>query len=314
MTRPRTVLALHAGLALIGALAVLAASFAVTSTFTLRAPRGTDLWSACSGFVLPQQLSATVITALVLGGLAVTATTAAVRSAVRQVRTTRSFLAALELADVPPAGPVVFADTRVMAFCAGYLRPRVYVSTAALDALAHDQLDAVLAHEFHHVRSRDPLRVMLTRVTSDALFFVPALRRSAEGYACVAELAADATAVRAHRGDPRPLAAALVAFDAPSGPAVTGVAPERVDHLLGHRPRWPVPLVPIVASLAGTLLILLAAMRISQAGGSGGPVSLPLLASQLCMAAMVLGPVALGAGIVLGGRRRHRRPGWLATA
>ncbi len=307
MTRPRTVLTLHAGLVLAGTLAMLAASIAAQSMFTLGVPRGTELWNACAGFSLPQRLSASVIAALVLGGLALATITAAMRSVVRQLRATRSFLAALQVTDVLPRGPVVFADTRAMAFCAGYLRPRVYVSTAALHALTRDQLDAVLAHELHHARGRDPLRVMLTRVTSDALFFVPALRRSAEGYACLAELAADATAVRAHRGDPRPLAAALIAFDAPSGPAVTGVAPERVDHLLGHRPRWAVPLLSIVSSLAGTVLILLAAMRISQAGGTGRPVSLPLLASQLCMAAMVVGLLAVGAGIVLGGRRRPPR-------
>jgi beta-lactamase regulating signal transducer with metallopeptidase domain len=46
---------------------------------------------------------------------------------------------------------------RVFCFVAGLRRPAIYVSTAARDALARDEWDAMLAHETSHVTHRDLL-------------------------------------------------------------------------------------------------------------------------------------------------------------
>lgn len=46
-------------------------------------------------------------------------------------------------------------STRVFCFVAGLRRPTIYVSTAAREALAPDEWDAMLAHETSHVAHRD---------------------------------------------------------------------------------------------------------------------------------------------------------------
>ena len=145
-----------------------------------------------------------------------------------------------------------------MAFCAGWLRPRVYVSTAVLDRLSSAELRAVLAHEQHHGALRDPLRLAVSRVLCQALFFLPVLRPLHDRYADVAEISADAAALEASGGAPGPLASAMLAFGATPAGGVVGISPERVDVLLGEARRaWRLPRLLLVAALL-TLVVLVA--------------------------------------------------------
>ncbi|MDQ6812031.1 MAG: M56 family metallopeptidase, partial [Actinomycetota bacterium] len=197
-----------------------------------------------------------------------------------------------------------FDDHQPRAFCAGLLRPRIYLSRQAARSLSAEQLTAVIAHEQHHVRRRDPLRLLVARAAGDAFFFLPLLKRLAERYAELAELAADEAAVRIG-GTPQPLASALLAFEAQPGSPLVGIAPERVDHLLGQPPRWHVPM----ALLLGTLVVLAAVLALglhAAEAGAHGSLNLPLLSAQLCMVAMAVLPPALGAGAVLWWRSRSR--------
>jgi hypothetical protein len=143
---------------------------------------------------------------------------------------------------------LVVPGARPMAFCAGLLRPRVYVSAGAVQRLGANELAAVVTHEAHHAARRDPLRILVARAIGDA-YSLGALPRREQA---LAELAADAAVVRS-RGA-APLASALLAF----GPA--GIAPERVDRLAGEAPREEVPrmLVAGAGAVIAGLLVLLA--------------------------------------------------------
>jgi hypothetical protein len=121
---------------------------------------------------------------------------------------------------------LIVADPRPVAFCAGLRRPAVYVTTGVLERLGPDELRAVVEHEAHHVRRRDPLRLLVAQLLADA-FAIPALRDLPDRQHATADLAADAAAVAA-TGTPRPLAAALLRLPDPR--------PERVDQLLGIPP------------------------------------------------------------------------------
>lgn len=130
----------------------------------------------------------------------------------------------------------VIADDRPRAFCHGLLRPRIYVSSATLTALRPAELAALLAHEQHHARRHDPLRLALARVLGGGLFFLPVLPRLLDRYADAAEIAADEAAIGGGQ-DVAALAAALLTFEA-SG---AGLHPDRVDRLLGERVESAVP-------------------------------------------------------------------------
>jgi hypothetical protein len=232
----------------------------------------------------------------------------AARSAVSQLRSRRRFLGRLRVvgaADAAGCPTLIIDDPLPRAFCAGLLRPRIHVSRGALDLLDDDELSAVVAHEAHHARRRDPLRIFIARALADALFFLPVLRRLAERYSALAELAADEAAVR-RSGTRKPLAAALLAFDKSPHAAIVGVAPERVDHLLGERPRWELPLT-LLAGAAVTIVGLVAlALRTAESAGHAS-VDMPLLLAQACMVGMTVLPVLVGTAALLASKRALER-------
>jgi hypothetical protein len=181
------------------------------------------------------------------------------RSLVRQVVGHRAFLRALPIRgrlDVGGHVVRVFSDRRPHAFCAGLLRPAVYLSDGIVREASGDELLAIVAHEEQHRARRDPLRLLLARVMSDAFRPLPPLATLADRQVALADLVADAAAVRA-LGDTRPLAAALVRFDeAPTG----GVAPERVDQLVRQGPAQTVS--PWLLAAACLALVGMAALTL----------------------------------------------------
>ena len=116
-----------------------------------------------------------------------------------------------------------------------------------------------MAHESHHRRRHDPLRLLLARTVADAFRPLPPLAALAERHRALTELAADAAAVRA-LGDVRPLASALVRFDEMHARAGGGVAPERVDQLLRRTP--PQSVSPWLLAAAGLALLGIAALAL----------------------------------------------------
>ncbi|MBX3706807.1 MAG: M56 family metallopeptidase [Pseudomonadales bacterium] len=55
----------------------------------------------------------------------------------------------------------VVDDSRLLAWCAGILRPRIFLSTGLITALSKAELEIVLNHERAHARRRDNLRHLL---------------------------------------------------------------------------------------------------------------------------------------------------------
>lgn len=302
MSQARSVLALHVALALTAA-AVLATLLIVAADgLSFDAPSAAALAQACAAFALPD-LSVAAALNLALGSLATAALGQGLRSAVRQLRASHRVVAAVREPRPSRRGLVVFEDSAPHAFCAGLLRPRIYVSTGAQLLLSADELAAVLAHERHHAEVRDPLRIFVMRVVADALFFLPVMRRLAQRYADLAELAADAAAVK--RLGAQPLASALLRFGS-SEPAVVGIAAERVDHLLGARPPHGLPLALLAWALTALTALAVVALRLDALHEPGATLNVPLFAEQACMWLMAAVPVALGALAVLGLRRAVR--------
>jgi hypothetical protein len=185
---------------------------------------------------------------------------------------------------------LVVPSARPLAFCAGLLRPRVYVSRGAFERLREEELAAVVVHEAHHAARRDPLRILVAGAIGDA-YSLGALSRRERA---LAELAADAAVVRS-RGV-APLASALLAFDA------SGVAPERVDRLAGEAPREEVPrmLVAFAGAVIAGLLVLLVLGVLMR----GHPrVCLPLASAPIWWVCAVTARVAAMGPAWLGWRR-----------
>ncbi len=302
MTPAKAVFVLHAGLGAVAAGVLLFALATAAGGLSFDAPSAAALAEACASLVFPD-LSVGSVASLALGSLAAAVFILGARSAVRQLLASRRIVRGLPRRGLGPDGAVLFAHAQPQAFCAGLLRPRVYLSTGATSTLTADELGAVLAHEAHHARVRDPLRVFVVRVVSDALFFLPAARKLAERYAALAEMAADAAAVG--KGGAQPLASALLTFEA-ADPAVVGIAPERVDHLLGERPAWQLPVALLAWSLTALTVVAVITARLETAQ-HGPALNVPLFAAEACMLLMAAAPVLFGGLGVLGARRALAR-------
>lgn len=285
----------------LGALGIIATALALVialSAVSLVPPPVAALVALCQRFLLPN-LSAVAVVVLALAALGLAVLFLGARAVLRQLAAHRRFSRGLCVGgEVEMAGSrvVLLEDPRPRAFCAGFLRPRIYLSTGARDALSSDALEAVIAHERHHLERRDPLRTSLARTLGEALFFVPILRRLAERYTDLAELAADEAAVR-ERGAPA-LAGALLRFGG-TGPASVGVGitPERADHLLGERgPRWELPALALIGSLVAVGAVIALALQVVLVADA--TLNVPTLVMQSCMLAMAALPVLVLASAV----------------
>lgn len=214
-----------------------------------------------------------------------------VRAALHQVRAHRRLVRTLPVAGSLPDHPAVSVIDSGMplAFCAGWVRPRIFVSSAAIEQLSEDELRAVLAHEQQHRALRDPLRLAVGRVLCQALFFLPVLRPLHDRYGEVAEMTADAAAVA--EVDAAPLASAMLAFGSSASGGVVGIAPERVDFLLGRTPAWRLPWLLMVAALITLGALLALVWRASGTASVQATLNLPILSSQPCVLVLALVPV-----------------------
>lgn len=262
-------------------------------------------------------LGALVVLGLALIGLAVTAL--AVAGALRELLAARRLQHSLEACAPRPLGDVlVIGDDHPRAFCAGWLRPRVYVSTGALARLDHAALAAVLAHERHHAVRRDPLRFVAARVMARALFFLPGLAELARREAALAELSADEAAINAAPGNRSALARAMLLFSEASRPDdPAGIAPERVDYLLGEPPSWGFPV--LLCLLGAGVLAALIGITVLAGQLASGSVTLapPLLSRQPCVVVLAAIPASFALIVVSlrrEGSRRARRPSMYDTA
>ena len=123
-----------------------------------------------------------------------------------------------------------------VALCAGVLRPKILVSQDVAPLLRPAELDAVLLHEAHHARRRDPLRRAAWRAAADVFFFLPLLDWVARRRLIVSELAADRVALQ--QVGRTPLAGALWTLGSASGDvagaAFGGAIGLRVAQLFGR--------------------------------------------------------------------------------
>jgi Zn-dependent protease with chaperone function len=135
----------------------------------------------------------------------------------------------------------VVAAGEAFAVTHGLTHPRILLSTGLIEVLDRAELTAVLEHERHHLRARDPLRLLAGRALAGYGWFLPLLRWWTKRSALRREVAADRAAT-AKAGVAAVAGALLKLAGAPAPAAVAaanpnGDLPERIAHLEGRRPK-----------------------------------------------------------------------------
>jgi beta-lactamase regulating signal transducer with metallopeptidase domain len=193
-------------------------------------------------------------------------------------------------------GRVMLMDApESFSFVYGLLTPRVAVSRGLIEAASADELSAVIEHERYHVQNLDPLKIVLARLLSAALFFLPVLGALRVRYTIDCELAADRQAV-ALCGD-RSLAGALVkAIRGPNWDELSVAASIGGPNLLdvrvvqletGLEPRPAVDHRRLALSILSTALFV--AVYLVSADSLGGPAAVYRTTGNSLAGATVLG-------------------------
>jgi bla regulator protein blaR1 len=160
---------------------------------------------------------------------------AARRQAVRHAQTAR-----LVGHPDPDLGATLVDHAQPAAYCVAGPHPTVILTTAVLQALNPDQVDAVLAHERAHLASHHHRLLASARIGRQILPFLPLMRDADTQITRLVEMHADDAATAGRNTGP--LATALVVLAAAAGPApglaaATTDAVQRIQRLL--RPAEP---------------------------------------------------------------------------
>jgi hypothetical protein len=289
----------------LGAGASLFAAFGLAETWRVTADSTAPHISIVGQRLTYPVANLAAVVVLVLAVLGLTATATMLAGATRELAGSRRLRRALRAQEIRALGDVlVIGDDRPRAFCAGLLKPRVYITTGAMARLDELALGAVLAHERHHARRRDPLRLATGRVLARALFFVPSLRELVRRQQTLLELSADESAIEAGPASRSALARAMLTFSESSRPEdPTGIEPERVDHLLGEPPRWRFPLLLCLLTASALVLLVAVGILAGRVASGSSTLALPFVSRQPCVVVLATIPAVLGLG-ALGLRRR----------
>lgn len=293
----RRISRLEIALALVGGLAALTMLLSLLETWRIGSPPVSHHIIVLGWRLGYPSANLAAVIVLVLAGVGGAMLLRGSAAALRELRGARRLARRLSGAACGEiAGAVVIARDAPGAFCAGLWRPTIFVTTRTLAILDPAALDAVLAHERHHARCRDPLRLAITRVLTRSLFFLPAAKEVGRMGEELSEILADQSAVRAAGGSPGALARAMLRFSDATHVDSAGVDPRRIDHLLGDAPPWR---FPVMLGLSGlSLLALLIALALLAGREASGAASLapPFLSAQPCVMMLALLPALVGVG------------------
>ena len=92
-------------------------------------------------------------------------------------------LAASRIIEIRESKPVVF--------CFGLRQPKVCLASGLIKMLRPDELEAVLAHEHHHMISREPAKLFVIKYWQSVFGWLPGIKTLINKYVTFSELAAD---------------------------------------------------------------------------------------------------------------------------
>lgn len=285
-----------AALCLLGVLAVAFSGAALVASLLSGHAPWVPVEACCGGTVAQVSVGWTLLMAIgLISGIALIRATFSITVVVHASRRIGGLKRLATRERIAGHSCLVLEGERPLAFCAGLLRPRIFVSRATVSTLSRSELNAVVAHEAHHRKRFDPLRHSIMRVMVDSLFFLPMLDEISQKCIERAEITADQAAAQ-NPGGRQALASALLAlheYDDP--PGAIPVSVERIEGLSGKRPSW-VPsrsaalltLASLGALLAGSVAAVELITRI--------PVGIDALGLHICLAALIVAPLLFTAG------------------
>ncbi|MBC7361704.1 MAG: M56 family metallopeptidase [Candidatus Aminicenantes bacterium] len=185
----------------------------------------------------------------------------ALTRALPRVLKTRRFLHSLRPLSQPVASSGIsyylFPHPLPLAFTAGFLHPKIYISVPLARGLNPSELNAVLHHELHHQQKRDPLKSLLLTFFSDLFFFIPISSHLQQLSELSAEIAADLFCLQ-HQIKPHELAQSFLKVSRLTCPGHSWFAVDqkaRLEFLTKRKLSFKPSLSRVLISIALLLLL-----------------------------------------------------------
>ena len=100
------------------------------------------------------------------------------------------------LSDLNLASSVILIrDKRPLAFCFGFINPKIFITTKMISISSCKELQAILEHEKYHVKSKDNLVMFAIQVSKNLFPFIPLFGEFIQNYRVEREIAADRAAI-----------------------------------------------------------------------------------------------------------------------
>ncbi len=224
---------------------------------------------------------------LLLLGLLSVALLTALAKARRRMNRTKRYIRSVEKRVIRQAPLIpglssvkVFDDPNALAFTAGFLRPKIYLSHSLLKNLDKSELRAVVLHESHHLRKRDPLKSLLTSFLADFLFFFPIVHFLKKSCVLTSEIKADSYCA-ARGAAPLDIASALLKAQKVRSVNVAWFFDqnqERIKILLGR----PFKIAPALSKIIFSSVLLVALTFVSLVPIKKGATAVVLNHENLC--------------------------------
>lgn len=68
---------------------------------------------------------------------------------------------------------VLFKHQKPLAFCLGYVSPKIYLSSQLFKLMTHSEIEAVILHEQQHIIGNDNLKLSILYMVKSTFFFFP---------------------------------------------------------------------------------------------------------------------------------------------
>ncbi|PFA86225.1 M56 family metallopeptidase [Bacillus cereus] len=84
----------------------------------------------------------------------------------------------------------------ITAFTIGLVHPKIVISEGVFQTFTEEEIDAIILHEEHHKKNKDPLKLFLFTLLAEGMIYVPVLKGMLQRYQTYQELSADKYAIQ----------------------------------------------------------------------------------------------------------------------
>lgn len=133
-----------------------------------------------------------------------------------------------------------FKSNEISIFTSGFLRPKIYVSSAIFNTHSHEEVAAMVEHEINHKNNLHPLKIFIANFIKSMLPTIPGKNWLIDNYLTLVEVSSDQYSEN-KTNNKLPLVSALLKFQNQNlepGISYFNSQSERIKILVGHKKQF----------------------------------------------------------------------------